>query len=244
MTALVGAELLKLRVTRSTWAFVGVALALSGLRVAMVLGSAGTAAGIEPGTEDATLTLAGAAATGAVMAMFLGVVAVTWESRHQTLTGTLLNTPDRRRVVAAKAVAIALVGAVTGLVLSVAGVALAVAGGYAGRLDAGGVVSLVLGVTLTGAFWGWFGVGVGLVVRNQTAALLVPLIWMVLVEPLLGAFGLRALVLWLPGTLPGALVGSTNLGTPPAWAAFVVLVGYGLLLTVPGARRLSVQDVT
>ena len=244
MTALVRTELLKLRVTRTTWVLAVVALALSGLRVSMVLRSAGTAAGIDPGTDDAALTLAGAAATGTVVVLFLGVMAVTWELRHQTLTGTLLGTPDRRRVVAAKAIALATVGAVTGLVLGIAGVVVAAAGGYAGGVDAWSWAVLVLGVSLAGAFWGWFGVAVGLLVRHQTAALAVPLAWLLVVEPLVGSFGLRGLVPWLPGTLPGAVAGSSAPGTPPAWAAVAVLVGYGLLLTVPGARRLSLRDVT
>lgn len=244
MTALVRTELLKLRVTRTTWVLAVVALALSGLRVAMVLRSAGTAAGIDPGTDDAALTLAGAAATGTVVVLFLGVLAVTWERRHQTLTGTLLGTPDRRRVVAAKAVALATVGAVTGVVLGIAGIVVAAAGGNAGRVDAWSWPALVLGVSVAGAFWGWFGVAVGLLVPNQTAALVVPLAWFLVVEPLVGAFGLRALVPWLPGTLPGAVAGSSAPGTPPAWAAVAALVGYGLLLTVPGARRLSLRDVT
>jgi len=244
MTALVRTELLKLRVTRTTWVLAVVALALSGLRVAMVLRSAGTAAGIDPGTEDAALTLAGAAATGTVMVLFLGVMAVTWELRHQTLTGTLLGTPERRRVVAAKAVALATVGAVTGLVLALAGIAVAAASGYAGRVDAWSWPALVLGVSVAGAFWGWLGVAVGLLVPHQTAALAVPLAWFLVVEPLVGSFGLRGLVPWLPGTLPGAVAGSGAPGTPPAWAAVAALVGYGLLLTVPGARRLSRRDVT
>lgn len=244
MTALVRTELLKLRVTRTTWVLAVVALVLSGLRVAMVLRSAGTAAGIEAGTEAAALTLAGAAATGTVTVLFLGVLSVTWELRHQTLTGTLLGTPDRRRVVAAKAVALATVGAASGLVLGLAGVAAAAAGGYAGRVDPWSWPALVLGVSLAGAFWGWFGVGVGLLVPHQTAALVVPLAWLVVVEPLVGSYGLRGLVRWLPGTLPGAVAGSSTPGTPPAWAAVAVLVCYGLLLTVPGARRLSRRDVT
>lgn len=244
MTALVSTELLKLRVTRTGYILLAVAAALSGLRVAMVLGSAGTAAGIRAGTTDAALTVVGAAATGAVATIFLGILSVTWEHRHQTLTSTLLGTPDRRRVVVAKAVALAAVGAATGLGLGLAGGLVAVVTGYGGALSAGSWLAVLVGVTLAGAFWAWFGVGVGLLVRSQTAALLVPVAWLLLVEPLVGAYGLRGLVPWLPGSLPGALLGASTPGTPPVWAALAVLVGYGVLLTVPGARRLSTRDVT
>jgi hypothetical protein len=244
MTALVRTELLKLRVTRTGWFLLAFAVALSGLRVTMVLAGAGTAAGIRAGTADAALTLVGAAATGTVVTMFLGILSVTWEHRHQTLTGTLLGTPDRRRVVAAKSLALAAVGAVTGLGLSLAGLLVAVVTGYAGAVGIGSLPAMLVGVTLTGAFWAWFGVGVGLLVRSQTAALLLPVAWLLVLEPMAGAYGLRGLVPWLPGSLPGALVGASTPGTPPAWAALAVLVGYGTLLTVPGARRLSMRDVT
>ena len=244
MTALIGTELLKLRVTRTGWILVAVVVALSGLRVTMVLAGAGTAAGIRAGTTDAALTLVGAAATGTVVAMFLGILSVTWEHRHQTLTSTLLGTPDRRRVVAAKAIALAAVGAATGLGLSLAGVLVAVLTGYAGDVGTGSWLVMVAGVTLAGAFWAWFGVGVGLLVRSQTVALLVPVAWLLVLEPMVGAYGLRGLVPWLPGSLPGALVGLSAPGTPPVWAALAALCGYGALLTVPGARRLSARDVT
>jgi ABC-2 type transport system permease protein len=244
MNALVSTELLKLRWTRTAWILLAAGLLLSALRVWMVMAGAGTAAGVRAGTRDAALTVVGAAATGTVVMVFLGVLAVTWEDRYQTLTSTLLGTPDRRRVVAAKAVALAAVGAVTGLGLSVAGGLVAVVTGYAGGVGAGLLLSMVLGVTVAGAFWAWFGVGVGLLVRNQTVALVVPLVWLLVVEPLVGAYGLRGLVPWLPGSLPGALVGASAPGTPPAWAALAALLGYGALLTVPGARLLSRRDVT
>jgi ABC-2 type transport system permease protein len=244
MIPLVSTELLKLRVTRTGWVILAVAVVLSGLRVAMVLRSAGTAAGIRAGTTEAALTLVGAAATGTVVAVFLGILSVTWQHRHQTLTGTLLGTPDRRRVVAAKAVALAAVGAAAGLGLSLAGVLAAVVTGYAGAVGVGAWLGMVVGVTMAGAFWAWFGVGVALLVRSQTLALLVPVAWLLVLEPMVGAYGLRGLVPWLPGNLPGALVNDSTPGTPPFWAALAVLVGYGVLLTVPGVRRLSKKDVT
>ena len=76
--------------------------------------------------------------------------------------------------------------AVTGLVLAIAGIVVAAAGGYAGRVDAWSWPVLVLGVSLGGAFWGWFGVAVGLLMPHQTAALSVPLAWLLVVEPLVG----------------------------------------------------------
>lgn len=244
MTALTATELLRLRVTRATWVLLAVATALSALRVAMVLQGAGTAAGVERGTTQATLTLAGAAGAGTLLALFLGVLAVTGETRHATLTATLLNVPDRRRVVVAKVLALVVAGAAAAGALSALGVLAGVATGVAGPVGTGSALQVVTAVVLGGAFWGWLGVGVGLVVPHQTAALVVPVAWLLLVEPLVGSFGLDALSPWLPGALPAALAGLAGAGAPPAWAAFGALAVYGLALTVVGTRLLSRRDVT
>lgn len=244
MTALAATELLRLRVTRATWVLLGVATALSALRVAMVLLSAGTAAGVERGTGDATLTLAGAAGTGTLLALFLGIMAASGETRHGTLTGTLLVTPDRRSVVVAKALTLAVTGAAMAVTLSTLGVVVGVAAGVAGTVDVGTALRVTAAVALGGAFWGWLGVGLGVLVPNQTAALLVPVGWLLVLEPLVGSFGLDAVSPWLPGSLPGALAGFAGDGAPPAWAASAALVAYSLALSIAGARLLSRRDVT
>jgi ABC-2 type transport system permease protein len=244
MTALVATEFLKLRLTRATWIFLAVALALSAARVTMVLSSAGTAAGVDRGTSEATLTLAGAAGTGTLLALFLGITSVTGEFRHATLTGTLLRVPDRRRIVVAKALTLAAVGGVTALALSILGVVVGLSQGVAGPLEFGASLRLAIAIAVGGAFWGWLGVGVGLVVTNQTIAVLVPVGWLLVVEPLVGSFGLDVLVPWLPGSLPGALAGLAGENAPPAWAAVAALVGYGIALSLLGARLLERRDVT
>lgn len=244
MSALIAAELLKLRVTRTTWVLLAVAVALSAARVAQVLSSTGTAAGIERGTGEATLTLAGAAGTGTLLALFLGVMAGTGEFRHRTMTGTLLMTPQRRQVVVAKALALTAVGSAMALALSAFGVLVAVLTGAAGAVGVGSGLRAVVAVAAGGAFWAWLGLGVGLVVRNQTVALLMPVGWLLILEPLVGSFGLDSLAPWLPGALPGVLVGFESVGSPPVWAAVIAVVGYGLALSVVGARRLDRLDVT
>ena len=152
--------------------------------------------------------------------------------------------PDRRRVVVAKALTLAAVGGVTALALSILGVLVGFFQGVAGPLEFGAGLRLALAIAVGGAFWGWLGVGVGLLVTNQTIAVLVPVGWLLVVEPLIGSFGLDGLVPWLPGSLPGALAGLAGDNAPPAWAAFAALVVYGSALTLLGARLLERRDVT
>ena len=94
------------------------------------------------------------------------------------------------------------------------------------------------------ACWALLGVAVGAAVRNQTVAVLVPLVWFLLIESLIPAYGLTALVPWLPGGATTALLGGRHTGALPAWAALLVLLGYALALLAPGARAIARRDIT
>jgi hypothetical protein len=95
MTALLRAELLKLRTTRTFAAIAGAASALSLLLIVV-------AAGFGHGNDPHGLF----ANTGIVFfIVLLGAVATTGEWRHRTITSTVLAAPDRVRLLAAKALA-------------------------------------------------------------------------------------------------------------------------------------------
>ena len=85
---------------------------------------------------------------------------------------------------------------------------------------------------------------VGLVVRHQAAALVLPLAWMLVVETLLPAYGLDAVVPWTPGGATRAISGDTTAGMLPVWVAALLLLGYGSVLTVLGTRRLARSDIS
>ena len=243
MPGLVLTELLKLRVTRSTWGLLLAALVLAALRTAGVLLSVGTAAGVRRGSAEATLTLAGAPVVGVLVLLVLAITSVTSEFRHGTLTGSVLLVPDRRRLVVAKCVTLSLVGIGAGMALLAVGLTVALATGIGGAISARDALVLLAGVVVVGAFWTWMGVGIGLLVNNQTIAVLVPFVWLVVVEPLVGSSGLTALVRWLPGSLPGQVLPESPGGPGPVLAV-VLLVVYGLALSVPGAVRLRRRDLT
>jgi ABC-type transport system involved in multi-copper enzyme maturation permease subunit len=169
MTALVRAELLRLRSARSTWALLGGAVALSVLLMALVLGGAGTIDGAAAGSQEQRRLVVGAGAPAALLlAAVFGVLLVTGELASRTLTASLLITPDRRRIVLAKVVAGAAAGAGVAACLLALGVAAATA---AGSGPDGGLVRQLAGTVLMAAGTGVIGVGIGTVVRHQTAAL-------------------------------------------------------------------------
>ena len=112
MTHLIRAELLKLRTTRTFWAYVGAAVAFVPLSVALAMTS-----GSEPlDSPDGVRNVVAAASSGGLVLLVLGILMMAGEFRHGTATSTFLITPDRRRVVAAKVVAASLVGLVVAIV--------------------------------------------------------------------------------------------------------------------------------
>jgi ABC-2 type transport system permease protein len=244
MSALVSAELLRLRTARSTWVLLVAATALSILRIALVLQGAGTVEGAGSGSREQRDLLLGSGALAAqLLSMTWGVLLVTSELSTRTVTATFLITPDRRRVVAAKALAAATIGtALTGCLLGVGLLAAVVAGGADGLADVQ-LVRPLTGTLAMGACSGVLGVGIGTVVRNHTLAVAMPFVWFVLVETLLTAFQLTALQPWLPGGVLAALSGVRFSGALPMSAAAAVAVAYSLALLLPGTRSLLRRDV-
>ena len=244
MKPLVRAELLKLRTARSTLALVGFIAVLSLLSAARVIQAAGRAGGPTGGTAEAWMHVLGAAMTPVLLVVLVGGLAVTGELRHGSLTPTLLVTPRRDRVIVAKVLASALVAvAVTASVLVVAAAA-GVAAGVLTAAPGGDTLRLVGAALLISAFWAWIGVAVGVLVRHQIPALVIPLAWVLVVETLVTAYGFAAVRWWLPGGAGAGLAGADLPGVLPPWLAVLVLTGYALALTIPGLLRIKHVDVT
>lgn len=244
MTHLVRAELLKLGTTRSFWAYLGAAVALVPLSVALAITS-----GSEPlNSADGVRHVVAAASSGALVLLVLGILVMAGEFRHGTATSTFLITPDRRRVVAAKVVAASLVGIGLALVTSLVTLAVAVPWLQSEGVDVasyGGDIALgLLGALAATALAPLVGVGFGAVVTSQTLAITLALIWSQVVEGLLVGF-LPEVGRWLPGGAANALAGveTPNGGMLPMWAAAVVLAAYGLAFAAAGAAALARRDV-
>ena len=183
--------------------------------------------------------------------LLIGVLAAAGEHRHHTIVPTLLAEPRRRRVVAAKVAALAGLGAV--VALAVAALVAAVSGPLLAAHDApaqhlAGIPAGVLALAVTAAGYGVIGVALGLLLRNQTAALVTALVWQFVVEGILPVV-LRAPN--LPNYLPGGAVSSlvrlgrhTAHGELPAWQGGALFTAYALGL-VWVAMVVSVpRDVT
>ena len=202
-----------------------------------------------------------AASIGYVFPVLIGALATTGEFRHQTLTPTFLATPRRGVVLGAKTVTLLLVGAAFGLIALAASVGI---GG--GIMSAFGVDALLLDSetwllaarsVLAMALWAAIGVGLGVLVPSQVAAIVIVLAFTQFVEPLLrlAASFLEVTAKignFLPGAASDALVGASIFtlmnpaGAAPLdwWQGGLVLLGYALVATVIGYAVSWKKDVT
>ena len=155
-----------------------------------------------------------------LFALVLGILAVTTEFRHGTITPTLLAVPSRTRLDAAKLVAHLLAGFVLGLLADAADVAVveAILGlrGIETGHDRAGAARWALGFGAATALFAGFGVGLGAIVRNQVGAIVGALAWLFVVEPLLGVIpGFSDVVpKWFPGGASSEVAGDERARRP------------------------------
>ena len=199
--------------------------------------------------EQGVRNVWGTAGGGYVITLLLGILIVTTEYRHRTMTSTFLAQPHRLRVVGAKLVAATITSLGFAVVMCAAVAALALpvlAARDAYALPAGDVAAILAGGLLSTTLFGVLGVGLGTLVRNQVAAIVGGLVWLLLGEALLISF-LPSVGKWLPGGAASSLVQATSFRgdalLSPGVAA-VVLLGYSAVFVGIAAVTTLRRDVT
>jgi ABC-2 type transport system permease protein len=240
---LVRAELLKLRTTSTWWILSLVALTFWGLSMWMA-STTSADSGISTADDRASLVTVGQYG-GLLVMLLLGAIVVTNEYSHQTATITLLTTPRRPVVVAAKLGAAVIAGVAFWLlttVLTAIGIATVT------DVDAAALLSDPVAwraVGLNAVFyviWAVLGVGAGLLMRSQVAAAVVLTVTYIGLGPALGILTMTASG-WLASALEHAVAlnpidnlvliaaDSVSGGTDRGIAA-IVLAGYAVLAAV------------
>ncbi|KGN39343.1 ABC transporter permease [Knoellia subterranea] len=208
-------------------------------------------------TQIVNSVYTGGLSVGYLLMLTVGIMQIGSEYRHKTITSTFLSTPKRVTAMFAKIVALLGIGAVYGLI------------SLLGSVSVGAMVlslrdidpfpstevlrTLALSLLALG-LWALIGLGVGILIPNQVAAILVGVGVAWIIEPLLG-FGLsfvdalQGVVPYLPSQATNAMVnGVTQSGVEVKplswWAAALVLAAYAAALSAFGTWRTVRQDIS
>jgi len=198
---------------------------------------------------------------GLMFVMVLGALMITNEFYHHTAAPTFLATPRRSRVVVGKLCAATVMATgfwlVTTVLDLVAGAVFFHSEGVAASLGRWDVTRSLLLNLAAYALWGVFGVGLGVLLRNQIGAVVTGTVGYVLSLPaaLVVLEVVRSYVIrddWvynlqvlIPGIASFIMVtpGRPDPHTPPQWVGALVLVGYGVLASAIGALLVRRRDI-
>ncbi|MHB1712081.1 MAG: ABC-2 transporter permease [Acidimicrobiales bacterium] len=270
MIAIVRAEWLKLRTTAVPWVLIAVALIVNGLLILVIFlnhssrgGFGGGPGGSGPGfatpgigyphTTQQLRNLVGSGFEGYLFALLLGVLCITAEFRHKTVTSTFLVTPKRPVMVAGKLIVSAISGGVLAVIMVISsliggGITLVGAGGsFPALLDQ--VPAVAPGMILVFVLFAILGVGIGSLLTNQVAAIVVTLGWFIILEGILVSL-VHGAAKWVP---TGAAEAASNVngshGSFTAllftwWQGSLLIVAYGAIFAIVGSIVLTRRDIT
>lgn len=253
MIRLIGGEVRKLFTTKLwLWMLLG-AIAITALFMSFTIGLDGSEGNPQPrlSTPEGQRNLFSVVGASGVFLLILGIIAMTGEFRHQTVTPTFLATPHRGRVVIAKLVTYALAGIGYGVVVVAFAIALALPWLAAKDIDISlldnGIPGAMIGTVVGIAVYSMLGVGVGALVRNQIAAVVGSLVYLFVVEAFAGSLPtVRDYYKYLPGGANSALTGASQPGTTllEPWQGGLLLVAYGVVFATAGTWFAVRRDVS
>ena len=240
----VRAELLKARTTRLLLWF---GLGLVAFIVLVISVHLATSDPAEIDTASHQRSLFETAGLAGVLAVLVGSVLITTEYVHGTINQTFLAVPQRARMLAAKLTAVAVVGGALGL-LAVAATFVTAALWFAGRgigFHLGGGTWLpLLGAIGASMLAAAMGLGLGAVLRRQTASVVLILLWLLIGENILAT--IRGTGPYYPGYAVAGVVGARGNATDQTLAfgpALLVCLVYVAVLCGAGLAVVTLTDV-
>ena len=265
MTTAIRSEFLKFFTTRLWWGM-AIGIFVAGGLFAGFLGWALTseASRKRPGapqgdaTQIANTVYTSGMGVGYLLLLTIGVLMIGAEYRHKTITSTFLATPKRLQAMLAKVVALLVIGALYGLISIVSSVGVGATvlklAGHDPFPSSEVFRTMALSLLVLG-LWGLIGLGVGILIKNQVAALLIGIGVAWIVEPVAGLllgfwdFGAEHIVKYLPSQATSAVVNSVTQGGQQVarlewWAGALVLAAYAAVLAGFGIWRTLREDVS
>jgi ABC-type transport system involved in multi-copper enzyme maturation permease subunit len=247
MTRLIRIELLKLRTTPALYVTLAVTVFFTVVSAPTTILLAGQQGSPAAGSLENVSKVLGVSGLTTMVMLVLGILVIAGEYRHRTIMGAYLGEPRRGKILIAKLITVAGLGALVGaamfgIVLAVAIPLYASKGVHNLPVD---VTSMWLGCTLATACFGLLGVALGAVTRNTVGAVIGALIWIQAVELGLLQSLIPTMAKWLPagaGVAVTAIPGSDTQLLQPL-AAGLVLVGWAAVLSLVATRLANRQEL-
>jgi hypothetical protein len=190
-----------------------------------------------------------------VALLVLGLLGLTTEFRHKTITPTLLATPNRWLLLAGKAASYAVFAIVYALICVLLNFAIAIIWLSSvgvpveyGHGVPGGVAKAFLTLVLTGMF----GLGLGAVLRNQAAAMVFGIVYFFILDPVLNYTPwVRKGYAYTPGGAVKAFLSNGDVSNMPGdvhllapAAGGLLFLAWALALLVIGGRVSLNRDIS
>jgi ABC-2 type transport system permease protein len=244
VTGLLYSEWLKIATTRTlVWYLLGIVVVV-GVSIA---GQVATAPDSVLADVEGFVDVLEAATWASIFALLFGLIGVTGEYRHETITQTFLAAPVRERVVGAKLLVYAAAGLLLGVLALLIAVAMALpwlaAEGVDPALGERSVALFVIGLLGTTALWGALGVAFATVVPNQVAAIVSAFVWLLILETVLAGLA-PDVARYSPRSAAGALMRVEGEEALSMWVGAAVTLVYVVALASIGSRLVIRRDVT
>jgi ABC-2 type transport system permease protein len=247
LSRMLRAERLRMFSTRGTWILIMLGLAMPGVFTWTFLLSIGKPGGVLLADPSAVATVLSAGSSSALMASLLGILSVTTEYRHGTAAVSTALVGRRTMWALPKLI----VSSAAGLLVTVLGQAVVLAIGIPGLHSHGVTVHIMdgsvlwpsLGTASLGLFGAIFGVGFGLAVRNQLAAVVSLVVYTTMAEAAFLHF-VPSVGRYLIGGANAAIAQDPTLqqlvSVP---VGYLLLVGWSTIALAIGYRRLIAEDI-
>ena len=183
-----------------------------------------------------------------VIVLIFGIIGFTSETRHKTLNFTYLSTPHRGRVIFAKFVTHAVWGVIFAVVNLGFGLPLAlwlVNSRPHFEIPTQDIINVSIGTIAAFTLYSILGIALGALIRNQIAAILVSLVWVMLIEAIFIAI-LPNVGKWMPAGAASsmlqarALDGAKYLEPVPGG---LLLLGYAIAFGLIAVFTTGKKDV-
>lgn len=237
MNAQISAELLKVRTTRALYVVMVVVVAFAALIPSLACTDP-VKYGVAPLTPAslADLMRAPAQVTGGA-ALLLGILASAGEYNHRSILTTRLVLPNPLRLLTAKVLAMAAVGAALGTTAETVAAGVGAIGLAANGVEleplAHGIPGITASVILLVTGYAVLGTAIGTLLRNPTAAVGATLLWVFAIENALPVVtGNPRLSDWMPGNAAHQVLAPDTSNPTPAAATAILLAITAMLIAL------------